>query len=177
MVDLFAEYKDMHYREIEFSDRLTAKIGTSITLLTIIGSGHVLLISSLFPIEIIFELKYIAFSIVYALAIVTFGKSLVAFYHAYSGFEYHYFPIERMGVAIDTTLAMGMQLDIPTEADKHIEKMFIEQFRQDATHNRAENMRKARNHKALSRWTIISFIWLAVTYCYFTIFVRIGGIL
>lgn len=41
-MDLFQEYKELYYKELEFKDSMSNKIGTSITFLTMLCTGHML---------------------------------------------------------------------------------------------------------------------------------------
>ena len=40
MMDILQEYKELYYKEIEFKDAMNNKIGTSITFLTVLSTGH-----------------------------------------------------------------------------------------------------------------------------------------
>ena len=42
-MDLLQEYKELYYKEIEYSDRLSNKINVSISFITILGSAQIIL--------------------------------------------------------------------------------------------------------------------------------------
>ena len=46
-MDDLEEYKELYYKEIEYTERLNSRINTCITCLTILGSGVILLWSQL----------------------------------------------------------------------------------------------------------------------------------
>ena len=46
-MDELEEYKELYYKEIEYTERLNSKINTCMTFLTIIGSGVILVWSQL----------------------------------------------------------------------------------------------------------------------------------
>lgn len=46
-MDELENYKELYYKEIEYTERLNSKINTCITFLTIIGSGLILVWSQL----------------------------------------------------------------------------------------------------------------------------------
>ena len=43
IMNLLEEYKDLYYKEIEYSERLNNKINTGITFLTVLGSAQIIL--------------------------------------------------------------------------------------------------------------------------------------
>lgn len=154
-------YKDLYEKEIEFSEQLNGKIGNSITLLTIIGSGHILLLSNIFPLKLPSSILSIIFLIIWGISAVLFGWAVIRFIFAYSKYTYARFPIESMGRAIDQTINYYKKRWRRDEADTYINKMLAERYRNDAIANRMENVRKNRNHRLLNKAIILAFLSLA----------------
>lgn len=158
--DVLAYYKELYEKEMEFSNRLNEKIGTSITMLSIIGSGHVLLVSEMFPMVWPFNVwNWIAITFV-GLSIIAFVITLVKFRNAYSKYTYGHFPIAKM----DATIEHGRQMDMNDEASKEIRRRLTNQYRDGAIHNRKVNIRKSKNHYLLNRTIMVAFVALAVTF-------------
>lgn len=159
-------YKDLYEKEIEFSEQLNGKIGNSITLLTVIGSGHILLLSNIFPLKLPSSISSIIFLILWGISAMLFVWAVFRFILAYSKYTYARFPIESMGRAIDQTINYYQKRWRRDEADTYINKMLAERYRNDAIANRRENVRKNRNHRLLSIAIILAFLSLAVSFVF-----------
>lgn len=160
-------YKELYEKEMEFSNRLNEKIGTSITMLSIIGSGHVLLVSEIFPMVCPFNIwNWISIFLLGA-SLIAFGFTLVCFRDAYSGYTYGHFPIEEMA----PTIACGRQRNMDDNATQTIRNRLSNQYRDGAIHNRKENIRKSKNHYRLNKMIMISFVVLAILFVlWFSVF-------
>lgn len=159
-VDLLQEYKELYYKEIEMSDRLSNKINTCITFLTILGSGQILIWIQLLDFQ-----KYtytVICMVACTLSTCLFITSLYKFYKAYSGYKMGYFPIKDMAIAISKTIDMAGERG--EDANKHIYNMMCERFINDAIHNRMINIEKNKRHKTLSYFICITFMITILTY-------------
>lgn len=81
--DVLAYYKELYEKEIEFADRLNNKTANSLAILTIIGSGHALLVSDIYSlvspltdIGLIITLLCLASGILFMKQCITFGKRI-----------------------------------------------------------------------------------------------------
>lgn len=159
-VDLLQEYKELYYKEIELSERLSNKINTCITFLTILGSGQILIWIQLTNFQR--NTYTIVYMVACTLSTCLFATSLYKFYKAYSGYKMGYFPIKDMAKAIKDTKDMaGNMVD---EANEHIYNMMCERFVNDAILNRTVNIEKNRRHKTLSYFICIAFMITIATY-------------
>jgi len=162
-MELLEEYKDLYYKEIEYSDRLSNKINTCITFLTILGSAQILLWSQF----VRFSLSWctIVYLIFCALSTILFIICLHKFYKAYSGYKMSYFPIKDMAVAISQTYQMTDKKHIK-KADIHVNNMLCECFINEAIHNRNVNITKNMKHKSLSYFICITFAVSILSYTF-----------
>lgn len=163
MADQFDElsyYKELYEKEMEFSNRLNEKIGTSITMLSIIGSGHVLLVSEMFPMVWPFNMWNWIAVIFVGLSIIAFAVTLVKFRNAYSKYTYLHFPIDGM----KPTIERGRTMDMNDEASEEIRRRLTNQYRDCAIHNREVNVTKSENHYFLNRAIMVSFVVLAIIF-------------
>lgn len=164
-MDLLQEYKELYYKELELSERLSNKSSICITFITVLGSAQILLWTQFKSFEIsIYSVVYLALCIISLLA---FAFCAFKFYFAYSGYNYNYFPIEDMVSTTEETykIAGSNKKDIKL-ADKYIYNMYCERFLNDTIHNRNENIRKNNKHKKLTQYICISFIISAIVFAY-----------
>lgn len=159
-MDLFQEYKDLYNHEIEFSDRLNSKISNSLAILTIVGTGEMIIwkdcLSGKFN---------IIFFILCFLSLQCFCMGLYKFYKAYTNYEYGYYPIEETKTYVETTYAIIKKNNKPTEiGDNHITKGFQDNYIKCAIINRKQNLLKSSAHRVLNKWIIISVISIFVCY-------------
>lgn len=161
-MDLLQEYKDLYYKEIEYYDRLNNKITTSITFLTILGSGQILLWSQFVGIS--FKWYTILYFILCVISTLLFLICMYKFYRAYSGYQVNYFPIKDMAITIHQIQKIAQSLDDKYKAENYINDMFCERFINDAIHNRNINIQKNKKHKRLSYFICITFILTIITY-------------
>lgn len=156
-MDFLQEYKELYYKEIEHSERLNNKINTCITFLTVLGSAQVLLWTQFKNFE--YKIYSIIYFLICVISLILFIFCLFKFYRAYSGYEYHYFPIKSMSeVSNKTYLIAGDNKKDIKRANKHIYNMYCERFLNDAIANRHKNEIKNKRHKTLTKYLCISFI-------------------
>lgn len=162
-MNLLQEYKELYYKELEYSERLSGKINTCITFLTILGSAQVLLWSQFicFSIEF-YTLIYLIFC---ACSTIVFIICLYKFYKSYSGYKIAYLPIKEMAIAITTTYQMTDEANIE-KANVHVNNMLCESFINQAIHNREVNFVKNKNNKSLSSFICIAFVITILSYTF-----------
>lgn len=156
-VDILQEYKELYYQEIEHSERLNAKIGTSLTLLTVLISGEVILWIDMFPIQTnFFHLSYLTLCS-FSMAPLIFSTKF--FLKSYAGYDYQYFPIEKIKSNIEKSITHANTLeDGQNKLDKHISFIFEQKYSEDAIHNRKQNQLKSENQRRLTVWIMASFL-------------------
>lgn len=161
-MDLFQEYKELYYKEIEHSDRLNNKIGNSIAFVTLIGSGNLLIWGKYFTSQV--NTVYLILCFVSSVA---FCITFILFIRAYSGYLYAYFPTAEMNRKILQTfnitedIVNGKQL-----ADNHIKGMLERTYIKCANLNFEQNIVKSKRHKVFITATLISFFSLAIAHFY-----------
>jgi len=162
-MDELEEYKELYYKEIEYTERLNSKINTCMTFLTIIGSGVILVWSQLGKVSpSIYFWLYLALCI---MSSVSFIICIIFFYKAYSGYEIHYYPIKEMAIASNETFKLVDTGQIKKkQAEKHVRNMMAERYLNDAIHNREQNRLKNKRHRRLIHLVAITFMILLVNY-------------
>lgn len=162
-MDLLNEFKELYYKEIEFSERLNNKINACITFLTIIGSAELFLWSKLNNYYLnIYSIMYISLT---SISLIFFFICLYKFIKTYSGHKVHYMPIKEITIATIKTYEIAG--DIPSRkkmADNHVENMFKQRFINDAIFNREVNINKNNAHRKLLVFIAITFICITIAY-------------
>lgn len=133
-MDELEEYKELYYKEIEYTERLNSKINMCMTFLTIIGSGVILVWSQLGKASP--SIYFWIYLILCIMSSVSFIICIIFFYKAYSGYEIHYYPIKEMA----------------------------ERYLNDAIHNREQNRLKNKRHRRLIHLVAITFMILLVNF-------------
>ena len=165
-IDLLEEYKELYYKEIEYSERLNSKINICITFLTILGSAQILLWTQLKESNIIYYT--IIYIILCIASLFVFIMSLFVFYKAYSKYNYCYFPIKDMALKTIETYNIAKTSQNPKKnskkADNHVYNMFCERYLNDAITNRNINIIKNDRHKKVVTYICICFILTIITF-------------
>lgn len=162
-MDLLQEYKDLYYKELETKNELNGKMGTSLTLLTIIATGHFFIWDNMVELSIVFHIIPILFLLLEVTAIISSLCSCYYFYKTYYKYDYRFVSIEKLKKSVDRNLSL-----FSTYTKKQIWKanvdMFCDSFYENAVHNRKLNITKSKNQLNLNICMIISFILLGLTY-------------
>lgn len=155
--DELAYYKELYEKEVEFADRLNNKTANSLTILTILGSGHVFLISDIY--SLVSPLTDIGLMIT-LLCLVSgalFVKAMYCFWRAYRGFEYTYYPIEEM---VENVHAAKLN----PELQEKLEKYIIDLYKDGAIKNRETNRDKNEKQYQLGGAMMWSFVVLLILF-------------
>lgn len=156
-VDLLQEYKELYYQEIAHSERLNAKISTSLTLLTALITGEMVLWSDMFPLN--FTILHLLYLFLCSFSVAPIIFSVKFFLKSYAGYDYQYFPIEKVKDNIQKSIIFANSLkNGQKKLDNHILFMFQQKFSEDAIHNRKQNRLKSENHRLLTVWIMASFL-------------------
>ena len=170
-MDMFNEYKELYYKEIELTVRLENRISYCLTFLTIIGAGLVLLITELSTIKCgILNVLYIC---LFIFLVILFFISSYFFYKTFFNHGYKYFSIEKMVETIDETINVTKDKENGTEiANKHIEDIFISKFKEDSIINRNLNIRRSEFYAKFITSISITFIFIVATFVYWAILIN-----
>ena len=145
-MDELEEYKELYYKEIEYTERLNSKINTCMTFLTIIGSVGILVWSQLN--NVFSGIYFWIYLILCIMSSVSFIICLIFFYKSYSGYEIHYYPIKEMAIASNETYKLVDNGQIKKrQAEKHVRNMMAERYLNDAIHNGEQNRLKNKRQK------------------------------
>lgn len=160
-MDLLQEYKELYYKEIEFSDRLNNKITTCITFLTILGSALILLWTQIKNFELFWYTGvYLVFCIIVT---IMFFISIWMFFRTYSGYKTQLFPIKSYAIQ-NTNVLNTVAPDQKESAYKLLEQKMAERFINDAIHNRELNTVKNHRHRNLIKMIMATFIITFITF-------------
>mgnify|MGYP007033191307 CR=1 FL=1 len=169
-MDLYREYKDLYYREIENSDRLNSRVSTCLTFLTIIGAGDVFLIrelSRLYPFSSALPFVFLGLC---ALSLLFFLMCITSFIRAYTGYTYHFFPTTGIQEFIADTYSRTRGRQDGKEVFAHyIENSIGDLYIQCAAHNMRQNMRKGSQYRVLTVWIIRTFFILLVNFLFWVV--------
>lgn len=162
-MDLLQEYKDLYYREIEFKDSMNTKIGTSITFLTVLCTGHMFIWDIMVDLNYILHIVPILFLSTEALSVIYTVFSLYNFYKTYFKYEYHLVSAEKIEKAIAKNNSLSAHYSSKEIADANY-CMMCQTFYDCTVHNRNENLRKNGHHIKLSSSLVKAIITLIITY-------------
>lgn len=166
--DLLLYYKELYEKEVELSDRLNTKTSNAITLLTILGSGYVLLIAEIFPIVTPMNVFSVIVLSLCAANLVAFVVTLWKFWRAYTGFKYNYFPIDGM----ESTMTKAIERGMDKESRSVIRKRLIALYREGAINNRKLNLGKSERQRSLSKTIAISMLLVVATFLLWFVFLK-----
>lgn len=163
-MNLKEEYKELYYKELEICDRLNSKIGTSLTLLTIIGTGHIILWKDISVVD--WSLwSHRLYCLLIFLALISYVIAITYFIKSYSGYKYEYIPIDGCNHYIESAKEYAKKNNISeTSLNEYIENMFIRKYIQNTIINRKLNLRKTKLQYRLTRYICITFALLFVAY-------------
>lgn len=128
-INLLQEYKELYYKEIEFSERLNNKISTCITFLTILGSALIFLWTRLKEYKMLWYTGiYIAFCIITS---ILFCICVIAFFITYSGYKTQMFPIKDYALQ-NMRVLNSVKTEQKQDAYILLEQKMAERFINDA---------------------------------------------
>lgn len=162
-MDLLQEYKELYYKEIEFKDAMSNKIGTSITFLTVLSTGHMFMWDIMVELQIVIHIIPILFLLLEMISVFFTGLSMYNFYKAYFKYNYHLVSVKEIKSAIENNKKL-----IEHYTEEEIEAANIEMmcgtFSKYAIINREENLRKNRWQMKLSSSIIKAIVFLILAY-------------
>ena len=159
-MDLLQEYKELYNHEMAFCDRLNAKISNALAIITVIGTGEAIVWK-----DCLSDNFNIIFFVLCIISLQCFLYTLFKFYKAYSNYTYGYYPIKETDEFVQKTYAVGKKKNLSNDAiEKHILNAFQKNYIDAASINRKQNLNKAKAHRTLNKWMIISIITIFVCY-------------
>lgn len=163
--DLLSYYKELYEKEVEFADRLNNKISNSLAILTIIGSGHALLISDIYPIDDPFKDFGLIVTLLCIASGLLFMRAMHCFWKAYRGFGYKYYPIKEMEENVHAVV-------LNPELQEELETSIIDLYKDGAITNRDINRDKNDKQYALGSAMAISFVALLILFVLWFVFLK-----
>lgn len=161
ILNLLEEYKELYYKEIEYSDRLNNKISTCITFLTILGSALILLWTQFKNYQLLWYTGvYLVFCLV---TTVMFCICIFKFFRTYSGYKTQYFPIKDIA-SQNARVLNSVPEDQKENANEVLKLAMAERFINDAIHNRKLNVEKNNRHRNLIQMLMITFIMIFISF-------------
>jgi len=162
-MDKLQEYKELYYKETDYSETMNSKIGTSISIITLIGSAQIYIWSKIMSLDIIISPIPILFFIISLLSLITFFQLLYRFYKSYYGYEYNLFPIKDFISFTNETYSLSEYYS-SDELNSHVYNNMCKLFIENAIFNREQNIRKNIYHKKLSTNLIKSAVLIMISY-------------
>ena len=160
MNELMSEYESLYNNTISHSERLNNRIGNSIAIITVLGTGNILVWKEYFtkPINTIYL-------ILCFIALLSFIVTMILFYRAYSGYTYAYFPIEDIASKISETIELTKNdTDNGERCNNHIRGMMGRTYLRCAVENTKQNIIKNNRYKKFITSVVFSFIAIAIAY-------------
>ena len=170
-VDYLNEYKELYYKELELKECMSSKIEVSITLITVICTGHLFLWNKMIALSIVFRIVPIIFALCEFLSCYFAVCCMIAFYKTYYNYIYSYINISSIDKDFKKNLAYKDTIP-PEEIDNANYELLKNSFLKYTKDNRKENIRKNKNQKKLSSYIIKSIISLFITYLVWLILIN-----
>lgn len=162
-MDLLQEYKELYYKEIEFKESMSNKIGTSITFLTILCTGHMLMWDIMVDLDFIISPLPLLFLLLEIISIYYTGLSMYNFYKAYYKYNYHLIAISEIQKRLDENNSLKKYYS-EQEIEKANYDMLCKTFYTYTVINRQENIRKNKRQIRLSSSLVKAIASLILTY-------------
>ena len=100
-MDLLQEYKELYYKELELKDSMSGKIGTSVTLITILCTGHMFMWDIMIRLDFVIHPIPMIFLILEIVSVFYTCLSMYNFYKTYFRYKYRLVSIEGIRESID----------------------------------------------------------------------------
>ena len=170
--------RNLYEDEINHADRLNTKTTYMLSVLTIIGSGEILVIQEILPIKLTF------WAIIYytlcLISLITFVYSIWLFIQVCNVSPYSYVNISAINKTCSRKYKEMAEKNFPQDIiGKFMELMFIkmlsEQYFNCALQNRLTNIEKLQNQQKLTQNLIYNFIALFVNFVGYIIIHSLKG--
>lgn len=163
--DALEYYKNLYEKEIEFADCLNNKTSNSLTILTIIGSGHALLISDIYLLVPPLTDIWLVVTLLCLASGLLFVRAMYCFWKAYRGFDYEYYPIKGMEESVDTAaLNHALQEDL--------KESMTGLYKSGAIANRDTNRDKSEKQYKLGLAMAKSFVSLLILFVFWFVILK-----
>lgn len=163
IMDLLQEYKDLYYKEIEFKESMSGKIGTSITFLTILSTGHMFMWDIMTNLNFIFHIIPLIFLAIEILSVFYTGLSMYNFYKSYFKYNYNLVSAQHIKEKLDKNNSLSSKFS-SQEISKANYEMLCNTYLIYTNMNRNENMRKNKCQIRLNSSIIKAIITLILSY-------------
>ena len=162
-MDLFQEYKELYYKELEFKDSMSNKIGTSITFLTMLCTGHMFIWNIMVELQFVLKFFPIVFLLFEVFSVYYTVLSMYNFYKSYFKFKYYLVSAENIKSQIDYNNSLKNNFSYK-KINKANYEMMCNTFYEYTICNRKENIRKNKYQMKLNSSIIKAIIFLILTY-------------
>ena len=167
-MDILQEYKDLYYKELEICDRLNNKIGTALTLLSIIGAGQIILWKDIYLIKFE-ECSHLLYLVLSAISLIIYIIAICFFKKAYTGYKYEYLPISGINEYVENSKNYVELNGISeNQMNNYIANMFTRKYINNTIINRKHNLTKIKYQYKLTRYICFAFIALFLAYSVWT---------
>lgn len=162
-MDLLQEYKELYYKELELKDSMSGKIGTSVTLITILCTGHMFMWDIMIRLDFVIHPIPMIFLILEIVSVFYTCLSMYNFYKTYFRYKYHLVSIEGIRESIDNNNSLKNYFQ-PYQIQQANYDMMCNTFYEYAIKNRKENIRKNLHQMNLSSSLVKAITSLILTY-------------
>lgn len=170
-LNLLAEYKELYYKEIENKNTLNGKIGTSITLITVLCTGQIFIVGIMAQLDLILKTIPIIFFLLELTSAILTIATLYFFLKTYYKYNYDLVSIEEINRIISYNQSLK-----GTYQNSEIENAnyeFLKKYYMDTTiKNRKQNLIKNKFQLKLSTSISLSMVSLFLTYLFWVILIQ-----
>lgn len=170
-MDLLQEYKELYYKELELKDSMSGKIGSSITLITALCTGHVFLWDIMLELDFIIKFFPLLFLGLEVCSVIATVASMYYFYKTYLNYNYCLVSISDIKEAIDLNNSQTAKYTT-SQIQEANRELLIDTFYTYAVENRKENLRKSSNQYKLHYSILIAIVFLILTYITWTFIIN-----
>ena len=106
-MDLLQEYKELYYKELELKENMSNKIGTSITFITFLCSGHMFMWNKMLELSFVISFFPALFLLLEISSVFFTIRSMYSFYLTYFKYDYKLISITDMKTRIDYNMSLS----------------------------------------------------------------------
>lgn len=177
-MDYLQENKELYNHEITYSIQLNSKITHSLTIMTILGTGEILIIKGIFP--ILCTWWWVLYFTSALISLIIFCCCVFLFYKAFNAYPYSYVNISEINRICSDKRKELKQKNIPSDTteqfiNKIFTKMLTEMYFNCALQNRQSNLKKSQNQQNLMKAYVINIICVFISFVLNIIITNVRG--
>lgn len=162
-MDYLQEYKELYYKELEFKDTMSGKIGISISLLTTLCTGHIFMWDIMYKLDIIFHVIPIIFFLFECTSVIYTILAFIFFYKSYYALGYKLISSEQIINEIKNNRSLSKHYSKKEIANANY-SMMCDTFCSFTIINRKENLRRNKARATMNSYIVKAFLFLVLTY-------------